>query len=178
MESDAPYHEQQTTCIKEQSHAADEEVTVIDPRHPLYGRTFPLLEITNKQYLGRCCVVLYEPPLCRYIPVTATDRSPEPLCIYPLPLNLPSIEQLLATYEVIVSQIEENRADGERKQCALQPSSRTASQATDDRPVSDASADLAAAECAPASRGSAASGCDMSASSQRTQCGEGAVTDA
>jgi hypothetical protein len=105
------YRKQQTTPIEEQVCHSEEQITVIDPRHPLYERTFPLIEIAPKQYLGLCCVVAYRPPLMRYIPLVATDRSPEPLVIYPLPLNLDSVQQLLATYKKIVSQPAEGTED-------------------------------------------------------------------
>ena len=32
-------------------------VTVVDPAHPLAGQTFPLIGVTNKQYIGSACVV-------------------------------------------------------------------------------------------------------------------------
>jgi hypothetical protein len=44
----------------------------------------------------------------------ATDRSTEPLTIFPLPLNLSSMRQLLTTYERIISQLmEESMEEGE-----------------------------------------------------------------
>jgi hypothetical protein len=105
------YHKQQTTPIREQSFRTEETITVIDPRHPLYGRSFPLIEISNKQYMGCCCVVSYRPSLARYIPLEATDRSLEPLVIEPLPLNLKAVQQLLTSYEKIVAQSVEGTED-------------------------------------------------------------------
>jgi hypothetical protein len=55
------------------------------------------LGITNKQYLGRCCVVWILPGVERLVPLAATDLAAEPICLYPLPLNLSAVEQLLAT---------------------------------------------------------------------------------
>ena len=82
-------------------------MTVTDPRHPLYGQTLTLVYITNKPYSGRCCVVWLQEGIERNVPVEATDRSTEPLIIFPLPLNLSSVRQLLATCERMVPQIME-----------------------------------------------------------------------
>lgn len=79
-------------------------MTVTDPRHPLYGQTFHLSHITNKQYLGRCCVVWPQEGIERNIPLEATDRSTEPITIFPLPLDLSSVRQLLVAFERMMSQ--------------------------------------------------------------------------
>ena len=79
-------------------------MTVTDPRHPLYGQTFPLAYITNKPYSGRCCVLWLQEGIGRNVPVEATDRSTQPLTIFPLPLSLSSVKQLLAIYERMTSQ--------------------------------------------------------------------------
>jgi len=107
-----PKTPQQTTSIIKQPVHSQETITVVDPRHPLFGRTLRLIEIENKQYLGRCCVVLDRDPIERYIPLTATDLSPVPLKTYSLFLNLDSVRQLLATYERIMLQIEGGTEDG------------------------------------------------------------------
>jgi hypothetical protein len=57
-----------------------------------------LLTITNKQHLGRCCVALDAENNERIFLVSVTDRSPEPLQIATLPLNLPALQNLLSTY--------------------------------------------------------------------------------
>ena len=89
-------------------------VTVTDPRHPLCGRRFRLSHITNKQYLGSCCVVWLHEGIERHIPLEATDRSAEPIAIFPLPLGLSSVRQLLVAFERIESQEElmEEKEDG------------------------------------------------------------------
>src|SRR5260221_11713601 len=43
-------------------------VTVIDPAHPLYGQTLPLIGVTNKQYIGRACAVWIQPGIERPLP--------------------------------------------------------------------------------------------------------------
>jgi hypothetical protein len=87
-------------------------VTVVDPRHPLYGRTLPLIDITNKQYLGRSCVVWIQEGVERIVPLAATDRAPESVTIYPFPLNPFSVRQLVSAYGRIASQITEATEDG------------------------------------------------------------------
>jgi len=82
-------------------------VTVIDPRHPLYGQTFPLVYITNKPYSGRCCVLWLQEGMERNVPVGATDQSSEPITIFPLPLNLSSVRKFLTTCERMISQLTE-----------------------------------------------------------------------
>ena len=89
-------------------------VAVADPRHPLCGQTFRLSHITNKQCLGRCCVIWLKEGIQRNIPLEATDRSTEPIAIFPLPLDLSSMRQLLVAFERIESQEElmEGKEDG------------------------------------------------------------------
>ena len=89
-------------------------MTVTDPRHPLYGQTFPLVYITNKPYSGRCCVLWLQEGIERNVPVAATDRSKEPLTIFPIPLNLSSVRQLLITCERIRSQPMEKSTEEKR----------------------------------------------------------------
>ena len=82
-------------------------VTVTDPRHPLFGRTLPLIHVTNRQYLGRCCVIRLQEGIERNVPLEATDHSAEPITIFPLPLSLSSMRQLLATSERVMIQLME-----------------------------------------------------------------------
>jgi hypothetical protein len=85
---------------------------VVDPRHPLFGMTLRLVGITRKQYQGTCCVVWLIPGVERLVPLAATDRSPESIALYALPLSLPSVRQLTATWKRIVSQRMEGTRDG------------------------------------------------------------------
>jgi hypothetical protein len=57
----------------------------------------------------------------RNVPVEATDRSIEPLTIFPLPLNLSSVGQLLTTCERIISQRMEESME-EKKNGSIQES--------------------------------------------------------
>jgi hypothetical protein len=47
----------------------------------------------------------------RTVPLEATDRSPEAIAIFPLPIDLSSVRQLLATYERIQAQPVEGTED-------------------------------------------------------------------
>lgn len=56
-------------------------VEVVDLAHPLYGRTFPLVSVTNKRRVGPACVIWLETGVERIVPLAATNlapRSPEP----------------------------------------------------------------------------------------------------
>jgi hypothetical protein len=90
----------------------DEIVTVIDPRDPLYGQSFTLLFVENKSYRGECCVVRMETGIERHIPISVTDQAPEQFRIYPLPLNLSSVRELLAVYARLIRQLTERAEDG------------------------------------------------------------------
>src|SRR5579864_4711144 len=85
----------------------EETVHIIDPRHPLYGQTLPLVGITNRSYLGHCCVIAMPGNVERNIPLTATDRSAEPLVLFPLPLDLLGLQRLLHTYARLMRQSEQ-----------------------------------------------------------------------
>ncbi|NER84330.1 MAG: hypothetical protein F6K42_33305 [Leptolyngbya sp. SIO1D8] len=86
-------------------------VTVVDPRHPLCGRTLPLIDITQKPYLGRCCVVWLYPEVERYVPVDATDLEFDPRQIHPTPLSIAAVESLLRVFEQIQSSQQGRAAD-------------------------------------------------------------------
>ena len=79
------------------SHRLSSEptITVIDPRHPLCGRTLTLVAMTHHSELGRCCVVWLRPQVERLIPVPATNLEFDPNDISPAPLSLTAVEQLL-----------------------------------------------------------------------------------
>ena len=99
-------HNQETTPIATLC-SSEEMVTITDPRHPLYGRTFPLIHVTNRKYLGRCCVIRLQEGIERNVPIEATDHSPEPITIFPLPLDISSMRQLLEISERMITQLME-----------------------------------------------------------------------
>ncbi len=103
-------HNQKTTP-KSITFSSEEKVTIVDPRHPLFGRTLSLIGITNNQYGGRYCAVKLPEGVSRLIPIEVTDLCPETVTIYSLPLSLSSVKQLLATYHRITSKSVEETED-------------------------------------------------------------------
>lgn len=84
------------------------EVTVLDPRHQLFGCTFPLVEIMGEEEYDRYCVVRLPSGVERRIPVEATDRADAPIEACQTPLSLTTIGWLLGAYARLIQQ------DGER----------------------------------------------------------------
>lgn len=74
--------------------APQERVTVVDPRHPLFGRTLPCIGITHSSRRGRCCIVWIRPSVERHVPVSATHLQFDPQTLYPLPISVESLQQL------------------------------------------------------------------------------------
>ena len=98
--------------------APEQTVTVVDPRHPLCGRTLPLVGITQKPYLGRCCVVWIHPHVERHVPVSATDLEFDPNQLSPLPLSIASVRQLLHVFHQVWRASQGAEADGIPTECA------------------------------------------------------------
>jgi hypothetical protein len=92
--------------------AVDEYVTIVDPRHALFGQTLLLLEVANKPYWGRCCVVQWREGFLRHVPLSATNRSAEPPAVFPVPLGLAALQQLLTVYRHLTSPIGKVFPDG------------------------------------------------------------------
>jgi hypothetical protein len=74
---------------------------VVDPRHPLFGRTLPCVGISNSCHRGRCCILWIRPTVERHVPVTATDLEYDPSTLYPLPISLESLQQLLQEFLLV-----------------------------------------------------------------------------
>ena len=68
---------QETTPLG-QSVSPEQTITVLDPRHPLCGQTFPLVAMTYDARFGRCCVVWLRPYEERLIPLQATHLAFDP----------------------------------------------------------------------------------------------------
>ena len=79
----------------------EQTVTITDPRHPLCGRTLPLIGITHKSYLGRCCVVWLRQDIERWVPVSATDLEFDPNTLHPIPLSVAAVAQLRRVFASI-----------------------------------------------------------------------------
>jgi hypothetical protein len=104
--------------------SVDQTITVLDPRHPLCGRTLPLVAITHHSQLGRCCVVWLRPHVERFIPVQATNLEFDPRAISLSPLSLAAVEQLLGVFQDI-----QHAHQGVSRDASPPRPSRTASQA-------------------------------------------------
>jgi hypothetical protein len=79
----------------------EETVTVVDPRHPLFGRTLPCLGISNSPYRGRCCIIWIRPTVERHVPVAATNLEYVAEDMYPLPISVESLQQLLHEFTLL-----------------------------------------------------------------------------
>src|SRR5215467_6506762 len=92
---------QLTTPIDLIMSAPEETVTIVDPRHPLFGRTLPCVGIANSSHRGRCCIVWIRPTVERHVPVAATDLEYVAEEMYPLPISVESLQQLLHEFTLL-----------------------------------------------------------------------------
>ncbi len=76
--------------------SSTETVDVIDPTHPLYGLTLPLLRIVNSRRLGRTGIVQIAPGVERMIPLAATNLASVVAPPCPCRLSVPAIQALLS----------------------------------------------------------------------------------
>lgn len=85
-----------------------EYVTILDPRHALYGQRLRLVQIANsgKEETSSCTVELCA-DVWRRVPLSVTDLGRNPLVLYPLPLNLTVVGQLLDLFRRIAVQCQE-----------------------------------------------------------------------
>ena len=86
-------------------------VSIVDPRHPLYGRTFPLLHIKHQRNLILSCVVQVLPDASRLVPVDVTDLAATEPDVFPTPLALSSLHDLMQTFDHILAQVTTERCD-------------------------------------------------------------------
>ncbi len=72
-------------------------VEIVDPAHPLYGKTLPLIGFNTKQHLGRVAIVWLQPGIERCVPLSATNLAKTPLAApSPSRLSVESLERLLS----------------------------------------------------------------------------------
>jgi hypothetical protein len=109
----------------------EEQVTITDPRDPLYGQTFKLHFIENKQHRGKCCIVEFKNDITRHIPIQVTDQAPEPIVIFPLPLDLTSVRQLQTIFARIVCQKVTGTEDGTLDSCSQSAPCGTTARSSD-----------------------------------------------
>src|SRR5260221_9497134 len=93
--------DQFTTPIDLIMSAPQETVTVVDPCHPLFGRTLPCVGIANSSHRGRCCIVWIRPTVERHVPIAATNLEYDPTAQFPLPISVESLRQFLQEYLLV-----------------------------------------------------------------------------
>lgn len=71
---------------------------MIDPRHPLFGETFRLIQIEDRADKGKCCLVERDWGHNTYLPIEVTDKSEHPLVSSSISLSVKAIRQLVLTY--------------------------------------------------------------------------------
>ncbi len=87
-------------------------VTVIDPRHPLFNRTFPLLHIKNIQEKNPCCLISLPEGVERWLPLQVTNLGGIPPDIFPIPIDLHSLKTLTHLFLRLEAQLEQEGRDG------------------------------------------------------------------
>ena len=111
------YLAQETTTRR--SPREEEYVSIIDPRHALYGQKLRLVQIANrsKEETSSCTVELCA-DVWRRIPLSVTDLGNNEPVLYPLPLNLTVMRQLLELFRRIEIQCQEGTSDENKDQPA------------------------------------------------------------
>jgi hypothetical protein len=87
-------------------------VTVVDPRHPLFNQTFPVLHIKNKQEMIPCCLVRLPEGVERLLPIQVTNLAAELPVVFPVPLDLSSLQALTRAFLRIQAQLGKEGRDG------------------------------------------------------------------
>jgi hypothetical protein len=111
--------------------APEETVTVVDPRHPLFGRTLPCLGIANSSHRGRCCIVWIRPTVERHVPVTATTLEFDPTTLYPLPISVESLRQFVQEFLLVSGGWKGDPTDDDSTAACLLGETRGAAPASD-----------------------------------------------
>jgi len=89
-----------------------ETVTVIDPRHPLFNRTFPLLHIKNNQEKNPRCLISLPEGVERWLPLQVTNIAGIPPDIFPIPIDLHALQTLAHIFLRFPAQLEQEGRDG------------------------------------------------------------------
>ncbi len=81
--------------VLESTLTDDEVIAVVDPTHPLHGRSFPILRLCQAIHGQGFVEVRYRQSLRLRIPLAATDRATSPLSFPRTKLTLEAIQQLI-----------------------------------------------------------------------------------
>lgn len=96
-----------------------EYVSIIDPRHALYGQRLRLVQVAHsgKEETSSCTVELCA-DVWRRIPLSVTDLGRNQPVLYPLPLSLTVMRQLLELFRRLEIQCQEGTSDENKGQPA------------------------------------------------------------
>jgi hypothetical protein len=86
---------QQNTPFHNPIDKSKTEVTVIDPRHPLFNKTFYILSMSDPDFSQGHVYVIYREGVTLRIPFNATDIAGN-FCISSAKLTASSIEELVS----------------------------------------------------------------------------------
>ena len=71
---------------------------IVDPRHPLFDQTYPLLHLKIKQEMVPCCLVQLSEGVERLIPISSTDLASSPPVVFPLQVDISSLHNLVKIF--------------------------------------------------------------------------------
>ena len=100
------------TLIKRK--AAAEKVTLTDPCHPLYEQSFPLLHIKNKQNMVPSALIQLQEGVNRLVPLESTNMAVSPPVVFPLPVDISSLEKLTKIFDQIQAEVKREDSDETR----------------------------------------------------------------
>ena len=102
----------QEDAPKNGSLVNEDKVTIVDPKHPLFGLTLLLLRVVETPLQPPYCIVSLKDGMTRQVPLAVTDRAMTVLSSYPFPLDVPSVTQLVITYQRIEAEFTEDTRNG------------------------------------------------------------------
>jgi hypothetical protein len=76
-------------------NARSEQITITDPTHPLYGRSFPLISVSGLQHGNGHAYIDDRGRAVLRIPIEATSLYPTPLALSFSKLSLEAIQDLV-----------------------------------------------------------------------------------
>ena len=144
---------QLTTPIDLIMSPPEEMVTIVDPCHPLFGRTLPCVGIANSPYQGCCCVVWIRPTIERHVPITVTNLAYDPATVYPLPISVESLQQFLQEFLLVSGErIGDPTHDDSTAQCEVGSTKRATPAADQTEPRLEHAQPGATNRCPPGVR--------------------------
>jgi hypothetical protein len=96
-----------------------ETVTIVDPRHPLFGETFPLICVEDRADRGLCCLIARDGGHNTYLPLDVTNLSTSTTGLSAIPLSVSAVQQLVATYTRLVEGSPNDRSEAKDDRQAI-----------------------------------------------------------